>query len=577
VLLELRIENLLLIERAELRPGDGLTAITGETGAGKTVLAHALDLLLGGKPRAGIVRPGAAEAYVEGVFELPPGLLEEEGFADLRERVGEEIDEIVLARRVSEKRTRAFVQGRSATAADLQALGGRLVAFFGQHEHRRLTLASAQLDLLDGFCGRDHLEVRAALASAHARVRDIERELADLRERAGTRDRDLDLLAFEIEEIEALDPTEDDQESLLAERSRLRELDGLLAAAGAGAEAIAPTGDGGGAELGGSGVAALLADAERLAEPVAGADPELAALAERLAALRLEAEDLGAELRRYADSLEGEPGRLDVVEERLDLYDRLERKHGGSVAAVLAHAERCREEHARLAHAEIETERAAAALAEALADRDRLAKKVTTARQKAAPKLAERVREELTALAMEGAAFEVVLEPRASAAEAGASGAERAGIGPTGAERVEFMLAPNPGVPAAPIRDAASGGELSRVMLALMTVAGAGESRALVFDEVDAGVGGQTARAVGERLRALAEARQVLCITHLPQIAALATSHFRIEKSAETDTALTTVEALEGDGVVAELCRMLGAEASDTAARRHAEELLAAA
>jgi DNA repair protein RecN (Recombination protein N) len=558
VLLELRIENLLLIERAELRPGDGLTAITGETGAGKTVLAHALDLLLGGKPKPGIVRPGAPEAYVEGVFELPPGLLDEPELADLRERVGEEMDEIVLARRVSsEGRTRAFVQGRSATAADLQALGGRLVAFFGQHEHRKLTLASAPLELLDGFCGREHLDLRAALAAAHARVRQIERDLAELRERAGTRDRDLDLLAFEIEEIDSLGPTEEEKASLTAERSRLRELDGLLAAAGAGAEAIAPSGDE-------HGVSLLLAGVEQLAQSVQDADPEMEALTERLTALRLEAEDLGAELRRYADSLEAEPGRLDVVEERLDLYDRLERKHGGSVAAVLAHAERCREEHARLAHAEIETERAEAALAEALAERNKLAKKVTAARQKAAPKLAERVRNELSSLSMEGAAFEVLLEAREE-------------LAPSGAERVEFLLAPNPGVPAAPIRDAASGGELSRVMLALMTVAGAGESRALVFDEVDAGVGGQTARTVGERLRALGEARQVLCITHLPQIAALATAHFRIEKSAETDTALTTVEALEGDGVVAELCRMLGAEASDQAARRHAEELLAAA
>jgi DNA repair protein RecN (Recombination protein N) len=557
VLLELRIENLLLIERAELRPGDGLTAITGETGAGKTVLAHALDLLLGGKPRAGIVRPGASDAYVEGVFELPPGLLHEPEFADLRERVGEDLDEIVLARRVSEKRTTAFVQGRSATAADLQALGGRLVAFFGQHEHRRLTLASAQLELLDGFCGREHLDVRAALASAHARVRELERDIADLRERAGTRDRDLDLLAFEIEEIESLGPTEAERASLTAERSRLRELDGLLAAAGAGAEAIAPTSEA-------VGITAALASAEQMVQSVQEADPQMDALGARLTSLRLEAEDLGAELRRYADSLEAEPGRLDVVEERLELYDRLERKHGGSVAAVLAHAERCREEHARLAHAEIETERAEAALAEAFGSGDKLAKKVTRARQQAAPKLAKRVREELAALAMEGAAFEVVLEPRDE-------------IAASGAERVEFLLAPNPGVPAAPIRDAASGGELSRVMLALMTVAGAGESRTLVFDEVDAGVGGQTARAVGERLRALAEARQVLCITHLAQIAALATAHFRIEKSAETDTALTTVEALEGDGVVAELCRMLGAEASDKAARRHAEELLAAA
>ena len=304
-----------------------------------------------------------------------------------------------------------------------------------------------------------------------------------------------------------------------------------------------------------------------------GADPELEALARRLTALRLEAEELGADLRRYADSLEAEPGRLDVVEERLDLYDRLERKHGGSVAAVLAHAEHCRAERARLEQAEVETERAEVALAAARADRDNLAKSVTAARQKGAPKLAKRVREELGALAMEGAEFEVVLEPR----EAAHGASSEPEIGPSGAERVEFLLAPNPGVPAAPIRDAASGGELSRVMLALMTVAGTGESRTIVFDEVDAGVGGQTARAVGERLRALGEGRQVLCITHLPQIAALAGAHFRIEKSAETDRALTTVEALEGDGVVAELCRMLGAEASDSAARRHAEELLAAA
>ena len=561
MLLELRIENLLLIERAELRPGADLTAITGETGAGKTVLAHALDLLLGGKARSGIVRPGAREAYVEGVFELPAGLLDEPELGELREHVaeldGDVPPELVLARRVNaEGRTRAFVQGRSATAADLQALGGRLVAFFGQHEHRKLTLASAQLDLLDGFGGRDQLALRSRLGDAHTRARGLGGELEELRARAGTRDRDLDLLAFEIEEIESLDPSEAEKEALLAERGRLRALDGLLAAAAGGAEAIAP-------ESGEGGAAALLAEAERVAQPVAGVDAELDALAERLAALRIEAEDLGGELRRYADSLEGEPGRLQEVEERLELYDRLERKHGGSVTAVLEHAERCRAERDRLAQAEVETERIEAALKEATAERDELAAKLSAARRKAAPRLAKRVREELGALAMEGASFEVALEPREA--------------GPSGADAVEFLLGPNPGVPAAPIREAASGGELSRVMLALMTVAGAGESRTLVFDEVDAGVGGQTARAVGERLRVLAEARQVLCITHLPQIASLAGTHFRIEKSAAGRTALTTVEPLEGEGVVEELVRMLGADAGDGAARRHAEELLAAA
>jgi DNA repair protein RecN (Recombination protein N) len=558
VLLELRIENLLLIERAELRPGAGLSAITGETGAGKTVLAHALDLLLGGRPRSGIVRPGAREAYVEGLFELPAALLDDPELADVRERIEEKPAEIVLARRVSaEGRTRAFVQGRSATAGDLQALGSRLVAFFGQHEHRRLTLASAQLDLLDGFCGREQLAARAELAAAHARAREIERELAELWERAGTRVRDLDLLAFEIQEIEALGPSEEDKEGLVGERERLRRVDALTAAAGGGGEAIAP-------DSGEGGVAHLLAEAERLAEAVSGVDPELDGLARRLGALRLEAEDLGAELRRYAGTLEGDPGRLQEVEERIDLYDRLERKHGGCVAAVLEHLERCLAERGRLERAEVETERAEAALAEARARRDVLAAELGASRREAAPRLAERVRDELGALAMEGASFEVRVEPREE-------------IGPAGAEQVELMLAPNPGVPTAPIREAASGGELSRVMLALMVVAGLGESRTLVFDEVDAGIGGQAARAVGERLRVLGADKQVLCITHLPQIAALACGHFRIEKSAADKTALTTVEALEGEGVVEELMRMLGADAADGGARRHAEELLAAA
>jgi len=568
VLLELRIENLLLIARAELRLGPGLTAITGETGAGKTVLAHSLDLLLGGSPRAGLVRPGTGEAYVEGIFELPRGLLGDPALAELRERVGGESDELLLARRVgAQGRTRAFVQGRSASAADLRELGVRLVAFFGQHEHRRLTLASAQLDLLDGFRGRGQLAARGRLAKAQRRVRELEHELAALRERVDRRDLDLELMAFEIDEIEALAPSEREEADLLAERERLRRLDALLAAAGGGAEAIAP-------ESGESGVAGLLAEAERLALAVDGVDPSLDDLARRLSAIRIEADELGGELRRYACGLEGEPGRLEEVEERLELYDRLKRKHGGSVAAVLEHAERRRAERRRLERAEVVVRDAESALAHARRERDGLASRLGAARREAAPRLAGRVRSELAELAMEGAFFEVLVE-------------ERPEIGPRGAERVELMLGPNPGVPAAPVREAASGGELSRVMLALMTVAGGDDSRTLVFDEVDAGVGGHTAHAVGERLRALGRTRQVLCITHLPQIAALADSHFRIEKShpergataggRPTGAALATVDELEGDAVVAELCRMLGAKSSDTVARRHAEELLRAA
>jgi DNA repair protein RecN (Recombination protein N) len=558
VLLELRIENLLLIERAELRPGAGLNAITGETGAGKTVLAHAFDLLLGGKPRSGIVRPGAEEAYVEGVFELPDGLLDGDELAELRERVdGGEEGEIVLARRVSaEGRTRAYVQGRSATAADLRELGGRLVSFFGQHEHRKLTVAAAQLDLLDGFCGDAHLALRAQARDAHGRVRALRGELEELHGRAGTRDRDLDLLRFELAEIDAVGPTVEEQQALTAERARLREVDGLRAAAAGGAEALAPAdGDGGAAQL--------LAGAERLADAVDGADPELDALAERLRGLRLEAEDLGGELRRYLDGIDADPQRLEQVEARLSEYDRLTRKHGGTVAAVLAHAERCRAERERLEHAEVAVEQVEADLAAAERGRAELAARLSDGRREAAPRLAAAVVAELATLALDGASFEVVLEPREE-------------VGANGAERVELMLAPNPGVPAAPVRESASGGELSRVMLALMAVAGAGGAATLVFDEVDSGVGGQTARAVGERLRALGAGRQVLCITHLPQIAALADRHFRIEKTTAADLARASVERLEDAAVVEELCRMLGADASDAGARRHAKELLAA-
>src|SRR4051794_2894310 len=559
MLLELRVENLLLIERAELRLEPGLNVITGETGAGKTVLAHALDLLLGGKPRPGIVRPGASEAYVEGVFSIPDGLLDGDALADLRERLPDDADEIVLGRRVgAEGRTRAFVQGRSASAADLRELGGRLLSFYGQHEHRRLTRSSAQLDILDAFCGDAHAQQRKKYAAAHARVRGLRTELAELRARAGARDRDRDLLAFELDEIVALGPEIEEEQALLAERGRLREIDGLRAAAGAGAEAIAPE-DGDGV-----GVSTALSEAERLADGVAGADPELDALAERLRALRIEADDLGAEMRRYMGGLEAEPGRLEEVESRLEQYDRLRRKHGGSVESVLEHAEHCRAELDRLERSDEDDARLVGEIARAAEEERKLAAKLSRARATAGPRLAERVLGELAQLAMEGAEFAVELAPREE-------------LGAAGAERVELMISPNPGVPPMPLRETASGGETSRVMLALLTAAGAAGDTTLVFDEVDAGIGGQTARAVGERLRALAEGRQIVCITHLPQIASLAARHFRIEKSAEGELARTSVEALEETDVVAELCRMLGADTAAPGARRHAEELLAAA
>jgi len=559
MLLELRVENLLLIERAELRLGPGLNVLTGETGAGKTMLARALDLLLGGRPRPGTVRAGAEEAWVEGVFALPAGLLDHPDLEELRERLPEGEEELVLGRRVGASgRSRAFVQGRSASATDLRELGRRLLSFYGQHEHRRLVLGSAQLEALDGFCGAAHLAARAAYADAHARARVARRELDDLRDREGARDRDRDLLLFEIAEIEELEPSEEDEAELLAARERLRHLDALRAAAGAASEALVPEGLEPGA-------AALLAEAERVAEAAAGADPELDALAARLAAIRIEAEELGVELHRYAEGLEDEPGGLERVEERLERYERVRRKHGGTVASVLAHAERCRAERDRLEGLDEALEEATRGLEDAEREERARAEGLGATRAAATPALGERVEEELAELAMGDASFTVGLEAR------------EGGLGPLGAERVEFLVAANRGAEPAPVREIASGGELSRIMLALTSVASAGGPATLVFDEVDSGVGGQTARAVGERLRALAGDHQVLCITHLPQIASLADRHFRVDKLAVGELTRASVEHLDDAAKVDELCRMLGAEGSDPGARRHAEELLAAA
>jgi len=560
VLHELRIENLLLIDRTELRFGAGLNAITGETGAGKTILAHSIDLLMGGKARPQIVRPGADEAYVEGVFSLPDGLLDDPELVEIAERLPDDADEIVLGRRVGVSgRTSAFVQGRAASAADLRAFGGRLLAFYGQHEHRKLTLSSAQLDVLDGFAGRDHVERRRRHREAHSELTGLEHELAELREREGARERDLDILRFELEEIEAAKPDPGEERELADERERLRHAEGLReAAAGAlGAITGSPDDDGG--------ATVLLARAETALGGASGVDPSLDALAERVSAVTVELGDVAGELRGYLDGIEAEPGRLHEVEERLEAVDRLKRKHGGSIEAVLEHAERCRAEIGRLENAEergAELERRIEAIARR---QDGLADELSVARANAAKELESRVAAELSELAMDGAALEVSLEPHPD------------GHAASGRERATFLVATNRGLPVSPLRDAASGGELSRVMLALTGLGPAAGARTLVFDEIDAGIGGNTARAVGERLRGLGDERQVICITHLPQIASLAATHFRIEKLAEDGATRAEVERVDGEELVAEICRMLGADRGDEAASRHARELLAAA
>ena len=579
MLAELRVQNLLLIERAELILHPGLNVITGETGAGKTVLSQALDLLLGGKPKRGTVRPGADEAYVEGVFTLPDRFADRIGadpeLAELADRLALDRGEVVLARRVTTAgRTRAYLDGRSVTAAELRLLGSQLLSFYGQHEHRKLTLASAQLEILDAYCGAEHLDRRSAFERELTAARRLQRELEELRVRAGMRERDLDLLLYEIGEIEEVAPSQDEEAQLAEERGRLAAVESLRDGAGAASTALDGDQEGGG-------VLERLALAESELGRSAGHDPVLDALGERAQSLSYELQDLGAELHGYLEGLEADPQRLAAIDERLDRLARLKRKHGGTIAAVLEHADRCRADRDRLANAESEAAVLGAQLAEATARAERLAAQLHDTRAKAAGGLERVVLEQLADLAMDGASFSVELSPREPAGEDPLDRFAR-----SGADVAELVIGTNPGVPAGPLREIASGGELSRVMLALMSATSAQAGAAtVVFDEVDAGVGGATARSVGEKLRELGAARQVLCITHLPQVASLAQRHFRVTKrvgrgdggGAPDVLATTRVERLEKAEVVNELCRMLGSDPADRGARRHAEDLLKAA
>jgi DNA repair protein RecN (Recombination protein N) len=574
VLAELNVENLLLIERAQLRLAPGLNVLTGETGAGKTVLAHALDLLLGGRARSGIVRPGASEAYVEGVFDLPDSLRSE-----LAERIPDDAEEIVLARRLgSDGRTRAYLNGRSATISELRDLGSRLVSFYGQHEHRKLTLAAAQLEILDALCGPDHTLRLRACAKVFAETRSLAAELDSLRDLASARERELDLLQHELSEIDDAGLDQREYDGLLAARARLGRLDALRVAADAGADALA-TEDASAAR----GSSQLMASAAAGLDALAGVDPCLDTLAERMRGLVIESQDLSTELRGYCEQIVSEDGSLDMVEERLASIERLVRKHGGTLAAVLDYAAHARARRDQLAGAEVALAQVAARLDEARSALEDHVLALRKARELHAPRLELAVREQLAALAMADATFEVSLSSREA--------------GPAGGDAVEFMIAPNPGVPPGPLREIGSGGELSRVMLALATVpdcpaparggarVGAEDASSsiasaqatLVFDEVDAGIGGHTARAVGERLRELGRGRQVLCITHLPQIASLGDRHFSVVKDTAADPTRATVLQLPEADVVSELVRMLGAEETDGAARRHAQDLRKAA
>jgi DNA repair protein RecN (Recombination protein N) len=521
-----------LIREAELGLAEGLNAITGETGAGKTILAQAIGLLLGARADASFVGPGASEAYVEAELDLPAGLLEEEGLDALAQLRPEDEDGLVVARRVfADGRTRAYAWGRSAPREDVAAVVERLIAMSGQFEQRRLARPSYQLDVLDAFVGEEQLRRRAAMREAWRELQGARRrwdEVSRDEEQARARVDELRALA---EDTHGLEPDAD--EALRGERERLRHVGELAESAAAAAAALAPED--------GDGAAGLAAGAERALAGVATLAPELARAVEELRDVEVRLRETASELRAFLDSLAAEPGRLETVEAELDrLADLRRRFRCGSYEELLARAAAAREELAAIDESGDPATAARETLAAADARVGLVAGELRQARRMAADAFAAAVAEQLRDLGMGDGEFRVELRDRDPSS--------------AGADEVAFLVRPNPGLPPGPVAETASGGELSRIALAIAAVAG-GET--LVFDEIDAGIGGRTATAVGAALRRLAERAQVLTITHLPQIASLADRHFRVEK-VPGDPTHTTIESLDPDERRTELERMLG-------------------
>ncbi len=557
MLRHLRATNFAILSDVEIELGDGMNVLTGETGAGKSLIVEAVNLLRGGRASADIPRTGADEAVVEASVEIPDdlrarvaGVLEGAGLP-----AGE--DGEVFIRRVIQRggRSRCYVNGALTTAARLAELGALLIDLSGQHQHQGLVDPARHLEILDLFSGEASLV--AAMEVAWTELRRCDDAVQALGGDEREREARLDYVRFQLDELDTAGLRSGEDAEIEIERARLASVDALQSAARTAEELLY-----GGDDSGRDRVAAASREIERAVRT----DPTLEPVAKQLTEIETLIDDAADQLRGYADKLEGDPERLGWLDERLALIRRLTRKHGGTLDEVVAKVGELRTELASLTGRDEKLAEAQAARVVAEGAAIAAAAALTKSRSKAARKLEKDVAAALTELGMGAAKLTIVVEARP--------------LGPTGADRIELMLASNKGEDTRPLAKVASGGELSRIMLALkLALRSADEVATYVFDEVDTGIGGATAQVVGAQIRAVASSengRQVLCVTHLPQIAAFADHHFHVEKTELAGRTETHVKKLTGTARKDELARMLGGSATSKA-RAHAAELLAEA
>jgi DNA repair protein RecN (Recombination protein N) len=571
MLTELHIRDFAIIEDLTLDLGPGFVVFTGETGAGKSILIDAVEVLLGGRAEATMVRSEAGAAVIEGAFRLGPGagesvrrLLEAEGLL-------EDGETLVLSREIRrEGRTIGRVNGRAVSVSMLRSLGEFLVDVHGQSEHLSLLRVREHLSLLDRYAQAEAL--REEYGTAYAGLEEIRRELKRLREAERDTARRSEFLTFQVNEIEAASLRPGEEVALLEERVRLANAEQLANLAEKALAALdeAPDERSSASDLLGE-AAEAVASLVRIDATLAGEESEAQALLEQ-------AGDLARRLRVYREGIESNPRRLDEVEERIGLIHSLQRKYGETIEAVIARAAAAREELETITHAEERIAALEKEEARRLKDLGAVGNRLSAARRAAGEQLGRAIEAELGDLRMSGAHFAVDLGWEDDPAGV-PIGDRRVSFGPEGLDRVEFLVAPNPGEGLKPLVKIASGGETSRMMLGLKGVlARADQTPTLIFDEIDQGIGGRVGAIVGRKLWGLARSHQVLCVTHLPQLAAYGDQHYKVEKRVAKGRTTTSVHPLEGGGRIDELAQMLGAvsEASQRSAAELLEEAVAA-
>ena len=565
MLAELHVSNFAIIEDLQLVFHPGFNVLTGETGAGKSIIIDAIELLLGGKSSQEMVRAGERSARVEGIFELDDAQAGQVQVWLQEHELDEDEGQIILAREVRRGgRSVARINGRAVAQALLSELGDMLVDIHGQGQHLSLLKVRTHIDLLDEYAGL--MPQRREVAQLVSELRQVQNELTQLRRSAREIAQRIDLLSYQVSEIDEAGLSPDEEAALESERRRLANAEALRNETAA-VETLLSEGD-----VDAPSALDVLGTAITHLQKLARLDPDLEPLAGQAETLFEGVSDLAREISSYAAGLEFDPARLEEVEERLALIYQLKRKYGDTLAEVLAFGEHARAELALLADSETRTgelEAREEALLRAIGEQ---ALALSQAREQAAGQLARAVEQELSELRMGGARFQVEITRRPDP-EGCYAGDERLAFDMTGIDRVQFLVSANPGEPLRPLVKVASGGETARLMLALKNVLSrADETPTLIFDEIDQGIGGRVGAIVGQKLLTLAQSHQVLCVTHLPQIAAYADKHLQVTKTVAGDRTISQLNVLEGEDRVAELAAMMGADSES--GRQSAAELL---